>query len=124
MLNTCIYISCHGTFVPCLLWPAVLITSEANGTCCRGGYHNALNPSILPTIIAHFNPTQPQRQPSDGPLSAGFHMSGVPVQSTRRDTGMCTKAVTAFYRCQCWRLSSPQKSQLAHCGCLIFNTSE
>lgn len=50
-------------------------------------------------------------------------MSGVPVQSTRRDTGMCTKAVTASYCCQCWRLSSPQKSQLAHCGCLIFNTT-
>lgn len=51
-------------------------------------------------------------------------MSGVPVQSTRRDTGMCTKAVAAFYCCQCWRLSFPQKSQLAYCGCLIFNTTE
>lgn len=81
-------------------------------------------PSILLPIITHFNPTQPQRQPNALPLSAGFRMSGVPVQSTRRDTGMCTKAVTASYCCQCWRLSSPQKSQLAHCGCLIFNTTE
>lgn len=51
-------------------------------------------------------------------------MSGVPVQAICRDTGMCIKAVTAFYCCQWWRLSSPQKSQLAHCGCLIFNTTK
>lgn len=78
----------------------------------------------FPAIITHFNPTQPWRQSSAGTLSAGFRMSGVSVQSTRKDTGMCTKAVTAFYCCQCCRLSSPQKSQLAHCGCLICNNTE
>ena len=51
-------------------------------------------------------------------------MSGVPMQSTPGDTGMCVKPVTAFYCCQRWRLSSIQKSQLAHCGCLIFNTTK
>lgn len=89
------------------------------------GWLSQCSPTLLsfPAIITHFNTTQPWRQPSAGPLSAGFRMSGVSVQSTHRDTGMCTKAVTAFYCCQCWRLSSPQKSQLAHCGCLIFNST-
>lgn len=76
------------------------------------------------SIITHFNPTQPRRQSSAGTLSAGFRMSGVSVQSTCKDTGMCTKAVTAFCCCQCCRLSSPQKSQLANCCCLIFNNTE
>ena len=99
-------------------------SSEANRRRCQVGYHDALNP-LLPSYPSQpSSPTLTPLNPTPGPLSAGFRMSGVPVQSTRRDTGMCTKAVTASYCCQYWRLSSPQKSQLARCGCLIFNTTQ
>lgn len=90
------------------------------------GWLSQCSPALLSfsAIITHFNPTQPWRQSSARPLSAGFRMSGVFVQSSCTDTCMCTKAVTTFCCCQSWRLSFPERSPLAHCGCLIFINSE
>lgn len=101
------------------------LISEAKGRCCQdGGYHKALNP-FLPLLS--FQPSSPTLTPlnPDGSPALGRSLQastcqGVPVQSSRRDTGMCTKAVTAFCCCQRWRLSPPQRSQLAHCRSLIF----
>lgn len=96
---------------------------EMLSACLSRFLQTLLCPTMLTPIITYFNPIQPWLQSSAGSLYAGFRMSGVSLQSTRGDTGMCTKAVTASYHCQCWRLSFPQKSQLATAGCLILTTT-
>lgn len=46
------------------------------------------------------SPLNPNGNPELGHSQQASTCQGVPVQSTHRDTGMCTKAVTAFHCCQ------------------------
>lgn len=68
-------------FIQCLPWPAVLITSEANGRCCRGGYHNVLLP---------FYPFQPS-SPTLTPLNPdGNPVLGHSLQASACQGSLCS----------------------------------